>query len=173
RSDRDRNSLGRQFLLIYVGPSRERHFKNLLCGQNRGVVAFGHNPCFPPSAWNSVYGQSSHPVRKHRVRGGGKGFALGLQSQQRANSQHRRARRPRLRQAGSWILHRKTSLLPRISGEDLWQPRAEEQACFENSRDDGGCIFAEAVSRESRRNNAAVVRPHSPVVIFNGIVAAL
>src|SRR6185369_5236425 len=102
-----------------------------------------------------------------RVGGSCENIARRFQTQNGPDSKHGSAGGPSLRQAGCRVLYREPGSRPLVSGKNFRQAAIKCKACFKNSSDNIGCVFAEAVAGKTSGNDAAVVRPHSSVVVFD------
>src|SRR6185437_3090728 len=161
-----------QSLLAQTSAPRQHPLVNLFHGQNSLVIGLGDHPCLPPAPGDPLYGKSSHPLGKYRVRSRSENLVLRFQPKQGTEPQHRRSRCPGLRQASRRILHRETRFRALVSSKNFRQTSLEEHASFEDPGNDQCSFFAVPVARKSGGNDATIVRPDSSVVIFDRVEPA-
>jgi hypothetical protein len=100
-------------------------------------------------------------------------LAVGVQPQQRAQHQQRRARRPRLRAARGRVLDRVAGLRARVAAERLGQPPVEQVRRLQDRAADARRLGAVAVAPQAPRDERAVVRPDRADVVADRVVRAL
>src|SRR5437667_12649275 len=108
------------------------------------------------------------PGRQSRIEEEALRVEVRLHTEQRAQAEEHHARGPGLRDARHEVI-RRTRREPQIALEpapELWQPvrRKATAGLDERTRDLGG-LFAQAVSRESLRDQRVVVGPNRTVVV--------
>src|SRR5919201_1688666 len=99
--------------------------------------------------------------------------AIGLEPEQDAQEEKRRARRPRLRARRRRVLHREARPRAPIAREHLRQAEAEVRRRFERRARHARGLIAEAVARKPVCDERVVVWPDGAVVVADRVVAGL